>query len=1137
MPRATRIRHRLIANNSRISIGRRNTVATEARDTGYSQLDTSSKGIFSKKESHSRTETETAVGSSISGGSGVDISSGKDTTISASKVQAGTADNKADLNIDAGGDLIIASGKDTTETDASKSKSGLLSKKSDKSHNYDETTIASELGASGNVNLNAGDNVAISGSKVAAGENIAIEGDSVSIIGAQEAHDASSASKKSGLGAGSGGGFYSVWGKEEKSSKESIVANVGSELSAGNDVSIKARETDVNIVGSKVEAGNDIALDAARDVNILPGAESYASEEKEKRSGIGIQVSSGNGSASIGIGYGSSKTETRQGAETNATSSLSAGRDVIITAGRDANLQAAQVEAGSTVDILAERDVNLLSAEDKTNYEYMHQELFAGVTATVSSQAAKAAGNAYDAAKKVGDGNAANSIAMATIAGINGKYLYDSLTSGNNGPLVSGSLGVGFQYEKNSGEGSTSTPVPTTITAGDTVIIEAGRDINAVGAQVSAGFDHYGLPTDGRGDIALIAGNDINLESAKATTENSSKNVSAGASINLDLSGGSFNYGQGKGNDSTVTNINTHVTGSGAVYVQSGNDTNLRGATVSGETVIADIGGDLNVESQLDAATAKAKQVNVSGGVGTNAQGQTSGGISGSYQTAKGDAAIVSEQSGIHAGEGGFDIKVDGNTKLKGGLITSEADPKDNRLETGTLEFEDLDTHSKWKADTYGGGITSSGPIVSPPIKEGESETGKALSAISPGEIIITDPDNQKQNIDDLRRDTTDTNTSLPGIPDLQKLLSEQLKTQQLYDDAAAKAAKMIGDYASERYRQARENDDKTEMEFWKEGGNGPAILHAIAGGLLGGVTDFNGMLSGMLGGAMSAKLAPEIHKLVKQFVKDAGLTGAAADLMVNSITGSILQGLGAATGGTGAAYAGNAFQYNYLGLHDIEAYKKALAKCETSSDYKSCAQQVWTEGGFDEIYRSNQAEFLECLDTNSYACVDQHVNAILEARTAASSLRQDMVERMPPNTINQPNAYALDALRSYYGLDNVSEIVTFRDVFCGGMTSDACRAQSKQIAELRNQDALRNLGVFTLASMIGLTVTTEVAAACLASTTCIAAFTMADTAVALQACAGGDVRGGLVCLNSFGRFAKWISASIMPPPSLVPAR
>ena len=31
-------------------------------------------------------------------------------------------------------------------------------------------------------------------------------------------------------------------------------------------------------------------------------------------------------------------------------------------------------------------------------------------------------------------------------------------------------------------------------------------------------------------------------------------------------------------------------------------------------------------------------------------------------------------------------------------------------------------------------------------------------------------------------------------------------------------------------------------------------------------------------------------------------------------------------------------------------------------------------------------------------------------------------------------------------------------------------------------------------------------------------------------------LRAGSVCLNSFGRFAKWISASIMPPPSLVSA-
>ncbi|OJY04697.1 MAG: hypothetical protein BGP07_12995, partial [Rhizobiales bacterium 63-22] len=915
-----------------------NVTIAEARDTGYSQLDTRSKRIFSKKETHSRTETETVVGSSISGSGGVDIRSGGDTTISASKVQAGTEDRKADLNVDAGGDLVIASGKNTTNTDTSRSKSGLLSKSSGTGHQYDETTVASELGASGNVNLDAGRNVAVAGSKVNAGENVAIAGDSVSVMGAQETHDLQTSSKKSGLGAGSGDGFYSLWGKKQKSHDEHAVVNAPSEVSAGSDVSITARQSDVNIIGSKVEAGHDIALDAARDVNITPGAESYASQDKEKRSGFGIQLKSGEGSASIGIGFAKSKDETSQGSDTNAVSTLKAGNDVVINAGRDANLQAAKVEAEHDVAVTATRDVNLLSAQDETNYEHVHEELFAGVTATVSSSVVSAATNVYDAAKRVGDGNSSQSIAMGTIAAINGYYAYDALVNGKpitpgqfkqDGPLLSTSISAGFQYQKNSAEGSASVPVPTIIRAGDTVVIEASSgDINAVGAQIAAGYNEKGERTGGRGNIALIAGNDINLISAQATAESSSKSVSGGVQINLDLTGGNFNFGKGNANGTTVTNVNTHVVGSGGVYLQSGNDTNLKGATVSGETVVADVGGDLNIESQLDTTTSKAKQTGVGGGVGASGAA-----ISGTYQAANGDAAIVSEQSGIHAGQGGFDIKVDGNTALKGGLITSDADSKDSRLETGTLEFEDVDTHSKWKADSYGGGLSGKGPSVSPPIKEGESETGKALSAVSPAEIIITDPANQQQNIDELRRDTANTNTSLPGIPDLQKILGEQLKTQQLYDDAAAKAANMIGNWSTKQYAEATTD---AEREFWKEGGVGPATLHAIAGGLLGGVTDFSGMLSGALGGASSALLAPKVRELVAEFVKDAGLTGSAAEFMTNTVTGSILAGVGGATGGTGAAYAGNAYQNNYLNHKEREEFDRARLAC-SGGDTSAC--------------------------------------------------------------------------------------------------------------------------------------------------------------------------------------------------------
>ncbi|PRA81766.1 hypothetical protein CQ054_19985, partial [Ochrobactrum sp. MYb29] len=560
-----------------------------------------SSGPFGKKRSWTKDEHETTtVGSSIRGKDGVDITSGNNTTIAASKVQAGTDDHKADLNINAGGDLIIASGKDTSEHDASKSKSGFLSKKSDKTHTYDETTVASELSASGNVNLNADKNVAIAGSKVKAGDNIAIEGESVSIIGAQERHESATSSKKSGIGVGSGNGLYSVYGKEQKSSSENIVANAGSQLSAGNDVSIKARESDVNIVGSKVDAKNDINLEATRDVNILPGAESYASEEKEKRSGFGLKFGSGNGSASMGLGFGSSKDETTQAAETNAVSSLNAGRDVIITAGRDANLQAAQVEAGSTVDILAERDVNLLAAQDKTNYEHMHQELFAGVTAQVSSGLASAAKGLADSAEAAASKSGSQAVANAAMAALYANKLKEGLEQiGEKGlTSLSASVSAGFQTSTSKTKSESSSPVVTTIRGGDSVTIEAKTgDINSHGAQILAGRDRDGGPTTGSGDIALTAGNAINLNSAVATGNTSSKGTSLGAGVGLgaDVTVGAngvsigeaglsvtANGSKSSATQDTVTNINTHVAGLGEVTLKSGNDINLKGAVVSG---------------------------------------------------------------------------------------------------------------------------------------------------------------------------------------------------------------------------------------------------------------------------------------------------------------------------------------------------------------------------------------------------------------------------------------------------------------------------------------------------------------------------------------------------------------------------
>nr|WP_245267837.1 hemagglutinin repeat-containing protein [Rhizobium sp. 2MFCol3.1] len=124
-----------------------------------SETDASWKSGRTKLQGHFGSETTT--GSSISGGDGIATNSGGDTLVSASKLQAGDDNHSADLSMTTGGDLLIASGHDTATTDVDSQKKGFLSKKTSHQESYDETTVASELSASGNIKLNAGGNAAI----------------------------------------------------------------------------------------------------------------------------------------------------------------------------------------------------------------------------------------------------------------------------------------------------------------------------------------------------------------------------------------------------------------------------------------------------------------------------------------------------------------------------------------------------------------------------------------------------------------------------------------------------------------------------------------------------------------------------------------------------------------------------------------------------------------------------------------------------------------------------------------------------------------------------------------------------------------------------------------------------------------
>ncbi|WP_245512283.1 hemagglutinin repeat-containing protein, partial [Rhizobium leguminosarum] len=934
------------------------------------------------------------------------------------------------LNITTKGDLIIASGKDTSAKDDKGSRSGFLSKGSSSYESYDETTVASELGASGNINLDAGGAAVIAGSRADADGSINISGDSVSIIGAQETHELEEQRKKSGIGVGSGGGFISIYGSQQNKGAQASTLNVGSALSAGEDVNLTARATDLNIMGSSVDAERDINLSAARDVNVTPGAESFSQSEQEKKSGFGLSFSAGNGGFSVGIGSQTSKDSSAQQSDTNAASTLSAGRDLNISAGNNVNLQAAQASVERDVNLFAANDINLLSAADKTNYEEIHEKTFAGVTLSVSSQVGQAASSIMNSAERLASDSRVNTVTNTTIAalgfyqGYKGlKEAYKQLT--DRSPTAEGlnfsiSLSAGVNHQENSSSSSSSTPVVTDIRAGRSITLEAGNgSITSDGAQIAAGYDKFGLPTLSddplAGDIFLSAdkGN-INLNAATGTSNTSSQNSSysfgvgvgwkCGTKDGCGTPGVNITGSYGKGNDGTtgLANYNAHVNGTGDITILT-NDLTLRGATVTGNSVTVAV-RNLTVESLVDTATAEARQLNLSGSIGTDGFS-----ASGSTQKATGDAAIVSEQSAIHAGTGGLDLTVENKTTLVGGLLTSQAPTERNHLETGTLEVSDVDTHSRWKADTYGGSIGSGGLSLAK-VNDGESATGKAYSAIGGNiGITITDPEHQTQDIGTIRRDTENANTSLPGLPDLQNILRDQYKTQADLQEAQATMAGLVGDIASEFYKRALDNKDQAGIDLWKEGGQGRALLHAIGGGILGGVNGWEGAIKAALGGAASTLMAPAIAELVKSMLKGTKYEGTPeGDALAKLIGATLAAGVGGAVGGAeGAGYGAANYQYNYLKHAEIELGDKLRAQC-ADADAEACRQLDMLH----EIDEARDNELEACEGNSSIGCekarydVRQAAAEMFEAIATSEEPASLVDQFMMMRTVSQAVAY-----------------------------------------------------------------------------------------------------------------------------------
>ncbi|MEN5171141.1 hemagglutinin repeat-containing protein [Acinetobacter higginsii] len=733
----------------------------------------------------------------------------------------------------------------------------------------------------------------------------------------------------------------------KKKTTQNYIKDVANEAVAstvdGKQVILDAKN--IKIQGSEVVSDELTQIQAKENIEIKGADSNYLNIHNTQTKKSGLMSGGGFG---ISIGSKKEKTEQEQTQHTNSGSMVgSLNGNTNIVAGKNYQQTGSTVSSQQgDVNILAQQ-VTIEAAKEQSTSQYKHEMEQKGLTLAVNVPVVSAVQTALESSKQVGQSKndrvnamaAANAGFDAYKAGQTLAQLKDAATSAANlaqSANVSVSITYGEQKNTEFNRSESNTANQSTVSAG------GKTNIVATGAGKDSNINIIGSDVMGLKGTHLAADQNVNIKAAEQNSKEESGNKSAGWNAGVAVSYGSNglalgvtaggNLGKGNGNGTETSYVNSHVGSKDSLTsISSGNATNIIGGQVQGKAVQVDAKA-LNIESLQDKASYKSKQQNVEGQVTIGYGASASGSFSKSNINA--NHASVSEQSGIFAGDEGYQIKVKDNTDLKGAIITStqlaETQNK-NSLSTGTLTHSELRNVSEYDAkgisigagfnagknDAQGqkqpdtvlsksnkiDGHASSQVGVSKSIGFGldsDKDSSVTKSGVNTKNITITNEAGQQQLtgktaeqikseiLTDVTTDTARENSgALNNVFDkdkVQKEINLQMDVTKKFDanrqEAKAEINKQI-----DKLKAAGKDASQ-----WQKAG---VLLDMVSAGLSAPTASGAGIAASTLSPAASYEIG--------QYFKGKDAEGSAAHILAHTILGAAV----AATGGNNALSAG----------------------------------------------------------------------------------------------------------------------------------------------------------------------------------------------------------------------------------------